>query len=155
VSAKQHWIAGIVLLGVFASGVLLGGFGSVILIRQFIDKPPPHADILRLREDPSVDRFSRKLARELELSSEQERKVRKELTHMGRQIRDLHSDTRQEFGVILDTGGRAIAQHLEPAQKVKFMAYIVERRRAFMREMQGPRMHGKIRKKPEEPDPED
>jgi hypothetical protein len=142
-SAKHQVVAVVVLLGVFTSGVLLGGFGSVVLLRQFMPKHPPSLEMVRLREDPMIEKFSRQLTRELDLNETQQKAVRDELSKMGEQFHELHGRTRNQLREILETGAQAIGQHLTSEQKVGFKAFIAERRRMFDRDIRPERhKHG-------------
>ncbi|MDB6015754.1 MAG: hypothetical protein JWR19_243 [Pedosphaera sp.] len=112
----------LVLILVFAAGAVSGVIGTRIAVRHFIAQAVRNPDVLR-------DKVERDLARKLDLTTDQEAKVRLILQDAQGQIRDLRREFGPRYMVIMNQAEREIAATLTPEQRRLFDRYREENRR--------------------------
>lgn len=103
----------LVLVLVFATGVAVGAVGTRLAVRQFVRTAIAHPDALR-------DRIERELIRRLDLSAEQQPRVRAALTRAHARVQALRAEYQPRLREILDDAGAEISATLTPEQRERF-----------------------------------
>lgn len=141
--------AGLILITVFAMGVMVGVAGL-----RNSHKPPqrsPGND--PYRQDPEVvDHIHKRLTESYNFSPEQQMAVRKILEESQKRYDDFFSETRPTFEQIRRDQRDAIRKVMNPDQLAKFEAWIEQRRKNRPEGERGPRPDGERRPRGPQPD---
>jgi hypothetical protein len=130
----------LMIVGIFACGVVVGGFGA----KRFIQQQPPRPAV-----GGGADNFGpnilRRLTAELELTEQQRAAIEPIISGAGERLRTLRQESMRESGAVIEAMNAAVTAELTPAQKEKF-AVLKEaqkaRMKAFFEERQRRRTEG-------------
>lgn len=124
------------ILGIFACGVVVGGFGA----RRFA--PPPRPPGGSEGFGPHV---MRRLTSELSLSDAQRTAIGPIIQRAGDELRELRRESMRQTGAVIETMDAAVLAELSPEQREKFVVLKEAqkaRMKAIMEERQRRRAEG-------------
>lgn len=101
------------IVGIFACGVVVGGFGA----RRFIPHSRPPGGGGPDGFGPSV---MRRLTSELELSEQQRVAIEPLIKHASDELRVLRQESMKQGGAVIEAMNTAVAAELTPEQREKF-----------------------------------
>jgi uncharacterized membrane protein len=111
------------ILGIFACGVVVGGFGARRLA------PPARGPAGAEGFGPQM---MRRLTDELDLSVAQKVEIEPVIKHAGEQLRDLRRESMRQSGAVIEAMDSAISARLTEEQREKFVV-LKEAQRARMK----------------------
>jgi hypothetical protein len=117
--------ASLLITGIFACGVIVGGFGA-----RRVAPPPAH------RPPPAPDNFHphvmRRLTSELGLDAGQSARIDPVIQRAGEELRVLRQESMRQSGAVLEKMNGAVSAELTPEQREKFEV-LKEAQRARMK----------------------
>lgn len=113
----MNWKSTAIVLIIFVSGLAVGGSGAALLFDRFIHRPP-------VPGPPSPERAANRLARHLELNTEQEVRVGEVFRKHAPQVRAVHAKVKDEMDAILDATVKDIRPILNEKQAAKLDLFV-------------------------------
>lgn len=112
--SKSSTYALVILVLVFLLGLLSGIIGHHVWLVQHFEKRPPR-DFPRMVHD-GMNRFEDQLAKDLNLSQEQQEQIRLEIEKNMKAVDAFHKEMRPKFESLMQEQVASIEKHLTPEQ---------------------------------------